>query len=539
MGIRPVILTVVLSHWRRKPLQLLALLAGLAVATALWSGVQALNAQARASYAEAAGVLGGDQLASLVPTANTIALEDYVALRRAGWRVSPVVEGRWRQAGRSYRVLGIDPLTLPPAALPSQPFGDAAGLEGFLTPPLGLLAEPGTAAELRQIPDAPEVRALEGLPPSVVLADIALAGDLLGRAGGIDRLIMAAAQKPGIPTIEEVTGTRLALRAPDPDGAGLARLTDSFHLNLTAFGLLSFVVGLFIVHATVGLAFEQRRAMMRTLRALGVGKARLTTAMLLELAVLALLAGGIGMVLGYMLAAALLPDVSASLSGLYGAAVPGTLDLSPSWWLAGLAMALGGSLVAAATSLWKLNRLPVLAAAQAEAWHGAQLRVLRVQGALALLLAGCGGLAVLSGGGLIAGFALLAAVLMAAALLLPGCLALALGLARRRAKDPVLQWFLAESRAQIGGLSLALMALLLALSVNIGVGAMVESFRGTFLQYLDQRLAADIYARGQDQAQAEAMRDMLATREDVGGRCVGPAGRRRRGDDQRAALAQA
>jgi putative ABC transport system permease protein len=50
----------------------------------------------------------------------------------------------------------------------------------------------------------------------------------------------------------------------------LARLTESFHLNLDALGFLSFVVGLFIVHAAIGLALEQRRGLLRTLRACGV-----------------------------------------------------------------------------------------------------------------------------------------------------------------------------------------------------------------------------------------------------------------------------
>jgi putative ABC transport system permease protein len=40
-----------LSHWRRNPLQLAMLWLGLALATALWSGVQAINAEARSSYA--------------------------------------------------------------------------------------------------------------------------------------------------------------------------------------------------------------------------------------------------------------------------------------------------------------------------------------------------------------------------------------------------------------------------------------------------------------------------------------------------------
>jgi putative ABC transport system permease protein len=61
----------------------------------------------------------------------------------------------------------------------------------------------------------------------------------------------------------------LQRESPRP-ATDLAALTDSFHLNLTAFGLLAFAVGLFIVHAAVGLAFEQRRAVFRTLRALGL-----------------------------------------------------------------------------------------------------------------------------------------------------------------------------------------------------------------------------------------------------------------------------
>ena len=43
-------LRALMGHWRRHPVECLTLLAGLAVATALWSGVQALNAEARASY---------------------------------------------------------------------------------------------------------------------------------------------------------------------------------------------------------------------------------------------------------------------------------------------------------------------------------------------------------------------------------------------------------------------------------------------------------------------------------------------------------
>ena len=78
-------LRTLLSHWRRRPVQLATLLLGLAIATALWSGVQALNAQARQSYDRAASIVGGDGNAIVAPTgASLIDQSDYVALRRAG-----------------------------------------------------------------------------------------------------------------------------------------------------------------------------------------------------------------------------------------------------------------------------------------------------------------------------------------------------------------------------------------------------------------------------------------------------------------------
>jgi len=59
------ILAALLGHWRRNPLQLITLLAGLALGTALWSGVQAINAEARASYDAAAATLGEGRFAQI------------------------------------------------------------------------------------------------------------------------------------------------------------------------------------------------------------------------------------------------------------------------------------------------------------------------------------------------------------------------------------------------------------------------------------------------------------------------------------------
>src|ERR1700716_943762 len=107
------VLAVLLSHWRRHPMQLATLLIGLISATALWRGVQALDAQARLRYDRAGGPFGGARTALLVGRTTTFPQQLFVDLRRAGWPVSPVLEGRIQIGGRSFRLLGIEPVTLP------------------------------------------------------------------------------------------------------------------------------------------------------------------------------------------------------------------------------------------------------------------------------------------------------------------------------------------------------------------------------------------------------------------------------------------
>ena len=233
--------------------------------------------------------------------------------------------------------------------------------------------------------------------------------------------------------LESIAGDTLRLIEPDAE-TDLERLTDSFHLNLTAFGLLSFFVGLFIVNSAIGLAFEQRLPMLRTLRACGVSARMLNGVLVLELVSLALIAGLIGLVCGYFIAGALLPDVAASLRGLYGAQIPGQLTLKPQWWIAGIAISILGALAAAAASLTKALRLPLLATAQPYAWQQAQRRWLTYQSALALAAFAAAACLLWFGDSLISGFAVLAALMLGAALILPMFLEFVLSLGQRYAR---------------------------------------------------------------------------------------------------------
>ena len=524
-------LAVLLSHWRRHPMQLATLLIGLISATALWSGVQALNQQARNSYDRAAATFGGSRTAMLVArSGGSFPQKLFVDLRRAGWPVSPVLEGRIQIEGRSFRLLGIEPVTLP-AEVGNAPAVGKADLLSFMTPPGAMLVAPETLSDLKLAegarPEAhggtllPPLRVQPNLVPGVLVVDIGIAQSLLKMPDQLSRLLIGKAAGKRA-SLESVAGDTLRLIEPEAE-TDLERLTDSFHLNLTAFGLLSFFVGLFIVNSAIGLAFEQRLPVLRTLRACGVSARMLNGVLVLELVSLALIAGLIGLVCGYFIAGALLPDVAASLRGLYGAQIPGHLTLKPQWWIAGVAISILGALAAAAASLTKALRLPLLATAQPFAWQQAQRRWLTYQSVLALAAFAAAACLLWFGDSLISGFAVLAALMLGAALILPMFLELVLSLGQRYARAPLSVWFWADSRQQLSGLSLALMALLLALAVNVGVSTMVESFSRTFLVWLDGRLAADVYVNAANDAQAHEIRAWLRERPEV--EAILPGGR--------------
>lgn len=534
----PTVLATLLAHYRRHPGQLAMLLLGLWVASALWSGIQAINATARDSYARADALFDTrlDQLERRDGAPLTRA--DYHALRQAGLPVSPMLEGEVvTQDGTKLTLIGIDPLTLS-SDNPLAQADTSASLTHFLTPPwqtrvapdtlaaLGIKREnaPGATPRLANGKTLPPLIVMPALPPDTLLMDIAAAAQLLANseapASGeqITRIVTAAG------ALSEPPVGFLLTRASSPASPG--QLTESFHLNLTALGLLALVVGLFIVQAALGLALEQRLGMLRTLRVLGVSGRSLIVALSIELLLLGLIGALAGIASGVWLARQLLPDVAATLGSLYGAGVGQELNLPWHYWAGGLAVSFAGLLLAGGGVLWRAAHLNLLELGQMQAWrrgYHRQLTLMGIGGALVLSIA----LALYSwlhvqppGDGLVAGFGLIAALLLASALWLPPFLAMVIkGLTHLARRRPLIHWALADMQLQLPRLSLAMMALLVALATNLGVSSMVGGFRLTFLDWLDQRLVAPLYLNASS-TQYDDIDAWLAERPEVSERLL-------------------
>ena len=490
-----------LSYWHKNPLQIFAYLSGVALATALWSGVQAINLEAKVSYKAAAETLGEGQYDLIQPKQDrTISKADYVSLRKSGWLVSPVVDGYLN----NLRLVGMDPLTLPSSFLfANANITNSIGGSNILET---LFANETTAKNLVK---NVKVVVDQNVAPGMAVGDISLVQRLL-KKDKITYLIGHPEQPLGQKELELVA-PHLTIKNIQ-QMTDISQLTDSFHLNLSAFGLLSFAVGLFIVHSTIGLAFEQRRAMMRSMRSMGVSLRTLIIIVTIEMIILAVIGALIGIVLGYLIAGFLLPDVAATLRGLYGANISGNLQLRPDWWLSGLIIALLGTALAMSSQIWQITKLPILASAKPRAWMLVTTSHFTLQMKGAILLLTLGGICAILFDGLIAGFALLGALLVAAAASLPALLGWSLRKLQKYARTTLWGWFWADTRQQLPGLSLALMALLLAVSANIGVSTMVSSFRLTFISFLDQRLAPELFLQVSNKDQSTDLNTFLSER---------------------------
>ena len=119
--------------------------------------MQALNSQARDSYARASQLIGGEPQASLsTPNGATFAQQWFVDLRRQGWPVSPLLQGRLLLKGHEdqrLQLMGIEPVSLP---ADSAVAGQALPIERvveFFTPPGSTWISPETlqALDLREL----------------------------------------------------------------------------------------------------------------------------------------------------------------------------------------------------------------------------------------------------------------------------------------------------------------------------------------------------------------------------------------------------
>ena len=536
-------------HLRRRAQLLLCVSGvalGVAVVAAMWLAIDA----ARRGFDLSNEAIFGRVTHTLEGATGTLDDALYPLLRTQLREVTsaPVVEGpvRVEAANATLTLMGVDPFA--ESSFRSQSPGPRSGdLIALLTRPGTVLASAGTARRLGIAPGhhiqalaagrtvtlellalLPTASALDeaGLD-DVLVADIATAQEVLGRIGTLSRIDL------GVPAVPAREAAALdGLRALLPAGVRVqqagaraharTQMTRAFYLNLRMLSLLALLVGLFVIYNAMTFAVVQRRALIGTLRAVGVTGREILVMVLAEAAILGAVATAVGLPLGLLLARRLTDLVTRTVDDLYFRTAVREIALAPETLLVPVALGILGAMVAALPPALEATGIPpraVLTASHPQ--QRAHAAVPRLAGAA--VCAALLGLVLLAApdGGLGAAFGALFLLVAVACLLAPAATLGLASLLQRVVRIPAGVTGAMAVRGVRSGLArsaVAITALMVALATTLGVAIMVASFRASLQDWLSTTLAADVYVgiAGRD-AQATLPADLVRRAEAVPG----------------------
>jgi putative ABC transport system permease protein len=508
---------------------------GVALGVAVVVAIDLANTSASRAFELSAETVTGKATHQVVGAAGTLDESVYRTLRVEGGieDAAPVVEGYATLApdttagspaaeARTMQVLGIDPF----AEAPFRPFvatgTQALALNDFIGAPTALLSAP-TARTMGLAPGDTLRLDIEGVTRTLLLAGLIEPDDERTRRAAANLLVtdISTAQtlfeQPGrlsrvdliVPKGSDGEQRLERIRSALPESAQVRRsesrtqtveqMTRAFELNLTALSLLALVVGAFLIYNTMTFSVVQRRGLIGRLRAIGVTRRQIFRVVVGEAALLGLAGTVVGLLMGIAMAFGLVQLITRAINDLYFVVNVRELTIAPFTLLKGAVLGIGTTVAAALAPAREATNAPVSTVLQRSTQEsGIQDLAPRLAAAGAALGVLGGALLLIPTRSIIVGYLSLLLVLVAAALITPLFVLSAARFAR-----PILGRIAGvigrmASRGVATTLSrtgVAIAALTIAIASTVGVGVMIDSFRGTVVTWLTQSLQADVYVQ--------------------------------------------
>jgi putative ABC transport system permease protein len=524
----PTLWAASIRHLFRHPAQLALALVGLSVGVATIVAVDIATTSSGRAFELSMQAVNGSATHRIVGGPQGIDESLYVDLRvRDAWPAqqhepvfAPIVEGYVSINERSMQLIGIDPFASRELERePSRASGSDSELGAAASQPQKWFTQPGavimaarTAQQLGLVLNAPFELDIGGKTRSafligtiggdrpgydtVILTDIAQAQEWLGLPGRLSSIDVRAADGPNAAALRAVLPPGVQLEPAQGRARQSVDMTAAFTTNLQAMSLLALLVSTLLIYGAISFAVVQRRRTIGILRALGATRRDVLAIVLTEATVLGIVGAGLGLLLGLAIGHGLVQLVSRTINDLYFVvAVNETVLPARSVvkaLLAGLGTSLAGALLPA---LEVVASVPQLSLRRSVLEERAVTLARKLVIISAVLAAGSAIIALTSGRSLFAGFVALFLLLLSVAALTPALLrALARTAARITGRrSPVARLAFGDIAASLSRTGVAVAALGMALAAMIGVSIMVESFRESLREWLQQTMRADIY----------------------------------------------
>lgn len=529
----PLLWRTSLRYLLRHPWQFGLCLLGVALGVAVVVAIDLANASASRAFALSTESVTGRATHQIIGGPSGLDDELYRQIRvDLGIRTSaPVVEGYAQLPAlddQTVQLLGVDPLAEAPFRSYLAPDGGTAGdgtsLVGLLTTPNGVLlatetaqragVSPGDTLVMRIGSRTVDLQLVGVLEPSddlsrralesLVVADLATAQELLALVGQLSRIdLILGEEDPAFARIEAILPPGADLVPATSRTNALEQMTRAFELNLTALSLLALIVGMFLIYNTITFSVVQRRMLLGTLRCVGVTRGQIATLVLGEAFAISIIGSLAGLVLGTILGRGLVGLVTQTINDLYFVVTVRSLNLDPLVLLKGFVLGVVATLASAAVPALEAMLTPPRTVLRRSSVEERARRLVPMLAKIGLMMLALGTALLFwpAGinqqlGGLYLAFAALFTIIIGTALLTP-----LLTVAMMRLVRPALgrvfgllgRMAARDVEATLSRTAVAVAALMIAVSVTIGVGLMVGSFRQTVIVWLEQSLGADIY----------------------------------------------
>jgi putative ABC transport system permease protein len=524
----------------RHPLQFAIMTLGIALGVAVMVSIDLANASAARAFDLSASAVTGRATHSILGSAEGVDESFYVKLRTdPQWRSGQMESAPLVIAYTASPQLGNIPFTL----MGIDPFAEApfrsylgSGLGASTESIAALLFVPGSILLSSQVAEryglhacSPEALqeacrlalSINGesrsvyltglLEPSddlsrraldtLMLTDIATAQSLGGTGGRLSQIDLILPENFDTTRLSSILPAGTVLVPSERRNGQVAEMTRAFQVNLTAMSLLALVVGVFLIYNAMTFSVIQRRPLFGTLRSLGYTREQVFGMVLGEAAWIGALGAALGLGLGILLGQGAVQMVTQTINDLYFVLSVRGVQVPVTSLVKGGLVGLLASLLAAAFPAWEAASVPPRLALSRTGLEGkASVTVNRVaiMGVLAALTGGL--ILLIPTRNLVISFTGTSLVLLGLAGLTPWVTVRLMellgrtpgkwfGLLGRLAPRNVIR---SQSRTAV-----AVAALMIAVSVTIGVQVMIASFRSTVTLWLEQSLQGDVYVSSQ------------------------------------------
>ncbi len=511
----------------RHPLQGVLSIVGIALGAAVVVSIDIANDSSGRAFELSMESISGKATHQIYNSSASMDDSTYINLKlNTDIPLAPVVQ-RYISAGDDYKrtflLMGVDPFA-------ERPFRTyLSGLRRKTTEILSpLMTQPNTALIAKKPADDLGVRAGDSLKirvggrymkikiiavlkpnnersaralQNLIITDIAAAQEIAEQNGKLTRIDVI------IPDNEQKSEKINSIKAQLPEGIYFSKsasrssvnesMTDAFNMNLTAMSLLALIVGMFLIYNTMTFSVVQRRNHIGLLRSIGVTKREIFRNIIKESLVLGIIGTIFGLLFGILLGRGMLNLVTQSINDLYFVVSVKETDVSPWSLIKGAGLGVVATVLAALKPAREATNAParvVLYRSRLETGIRERIPRLTITGLVFIAI----GVTVffLPGNNVLLSYAGIVPLIIGCSLMSPLVISFLVKIVKpalRKISGIIGSMAAGGLISQISRTAVAVSALAIAVSAAVGVGTMVSSFRQTVVQWLETRLAADIY----------------------------------------------